>query len=67
MQDGSKIDGWTQDARFAHYWLNYHQGQSWFHKHQIAYWRSKAAAASYENSFLHWLLQTPVEVICLVK
>lgn len=53
---------WTQDARFNHFWKNYNHGQNWYIKHQISYWRSKAVAADYENSFLQWLLRSPLEV-----
>ena len=30
--------------------------------HQVAHWKSKAAAADYENTQLHWLLQNVCEV-----
>lgn len=57
-----KMDDWTQDPRFNHFWANYKHGQSWFLKHQVSYWRSKAVAVEYENSMLHWMLENPFEV-----
>ena len=53
---------WTKDPRFNHFWKNYKQGQSWYCKHQISYWRSKAVAMNYENSFLHWFVQSSDKV-----
>jgi hypothetical protein len=53
---------WTQDPRFNHFWDNYKYGQSWYSKHQISYYRSKMVSLNYENSFLYWLVQQPLQV-----
>lgn len=52
---------WTQDPRFNHFWENYKCGQSWYSKHQISYYRSKMVSLNYENSFLYWLVQQPLQ------
>ena len=51
------------DERFSHFWGNYERGQAWYLNHQVAYWKSQALAADYENQQLHWLLQNVAQVL----